>query len=298
MRPVGDIIDARAPKVMMIGLDAASIDSSSPRCRRCRTCAALSGRGRRNRRIAEWLSARAHNVYHRRRARHGAERFTGTLHAAIMDRVNRRFSGSPGENSGPRQRSLMRTLREKVPPRVQHAVAHLVPAAARDFVVDRAITAGHDWRRTPAFATLASVSGYLQFNLRGRERLGTLDEAGEAFSRYVSWLREAFQSFTIADSREPLVKEITWTRDVFPGARQAMLPDAVVSWTGVPTASAIASSILGTIAADLPTGRSGNHHPEGFTIVMERNGARGVATTPGDILDVKPTVFERLFAQA
>src|SRR5262245_7247706 len=156
-------------------------------------------------------------------------------------------------------------------------------------------------------ARLATDAGLC--DARERERLPSVQSArtgtprharrrrGGVF-RYVSWLREAFQSFTIADSREPLVKEITWTRDVFPGARQAMLPDAVVSWTGVPTASAIASSILGTIAADLPTGRSGNHHPEGFTIVMERNGARGVATTPGDILDVKPTVFERLFAQA
>jgi hypothetical protein len=192
----------------------------------------------------------------------------------------------------------MRTLREKLPPRLQHLIGQMVPGAVRDFVVDRAITAGHDWHRTPAFATLASVSGYLQFNLRGRERLGTLDEGNEVFSRYVHWLREAFQSFRIVESGEPLVKSITWTRDAFPGPRQASLPDAVVSWTGVPTTSAIASSILGTIAADLPTGRSGNHHPDGFTIVLERNGARGLVDTPGDILNLKPMVFERLFAQA
>ena len=43
---------------------------------------------------------------------------------------------------------------------------------------------------------------------------------------------------------------------------------------------------------------AGYHHPEGFTIVIEPNGACGVATTPGDILDLKPMVFERLFAQA
>jgi hypothetical protein len=28
---------------------------------------------------------------------------------------------------------------------------------------------------------------------------------------------------------------------------------------------------------------------------VERNGERGVAATPGDILDVKPMVFRRLF---
>ncbi len=218
----------------------------------------------------------------------------------IMDRVNQRFPGRADDvpaNGGPSQRSVMRLLRENLPPRLQHTVAHMVPGAVRDFVVDRAITSGHDWKRTPAFATLASVSGYLQFNLRGREKLGTLDEGSDRFSRYVQWLREAFGSFRIVKTGEPLVKQMTFSRDAFPGARQGNLPDIVVSWTGVPTVSAIDSPLLGPIAADLPTGRSGNHHPEGFSIVLEPNGERGIAAS-GDILDVKPLVFQRLFAQA
>ncbi len=218
----------------------------------------------------------------------------------IMDRVNQRFPGKGDEmpaDGGPSQRSVMRLLREKLPARLQHTVAHMVPSAVRDFVVDRAITSGHDWKRTPAFATLASVSGYLQFNLRGREKLGTLDEGSDTFSQYVQWLRDAFQSFRIVATGEPLVKQMTFSREAFPGARLGSLPDIVVSWTGVPTASAIDSPILGPIAAGLPTGRSGNHHPDGFAIVVEQGGERGIAPTSGDILDMKPLVFQRLFGQ-
>jgi hypothetical protein len=234
-------------------------------------------------------------------AAHGMGQNTSQEHFTrlIMDRVNLRFSGAPdaGSSTGAvRQRSVMRLLREKLPARLQHAVGQLVPGAVRDFVVDRAITAGHDWARTPAFATLASVSGYVQFNLRGREAKGMLDDKSETFGRYVRWLREAFQSFRIADNGEPLVKSLTFTRDAFPGARQANLPDVIVSWTGVPTVSKIHSPDLGTIDAELPTGRSGNHHPEGFSIVVEPQGARGIVDKAGDILDVKPMVFSRLFA--
>jgi hypothetical protein len=89
---------------------------------------------------------------------------------------------------------------------------------------------------------------------------------------------------------------IDFTRDAFPGARQSNLPDVIVSWTGVPTVSKIHSPDLGTIDAELPTGRSGNHHPEGFPLVVEPQGARGIVDKAGDILDVKPMVFERLFA--
>ena len=38
----------------------------------------------------------------------------------------------------------MRVLRTTLPPRLQHAIGQMVPAAVRDFVVDRAITLSRD----------------------------------------------------------------------------------------------------------------------------------------------------------
>ncbi|MGZ5720610.1 MAG: alkaline phosphatase family protein [Burkholderiales bacterium] len=214
----------------------------------------------------------------------------------IMDRVNERFhpAGSASiSQPGPRQRSLMRVLREKLPARVQHAVAQAMPVAVRNFVVDQAITGGHDWSRTPALAVLASVTGYIRFNVRGRETHGILQPGSETFTRYVRWMRECFESFRIVETGEPLVQDVVLTADAFPGDRQSYLPDAVISWNGCPPASRIHSNILGTIEGELRTGRSGNHHPDGFAIVVEHGGERGVAQ-PGDILDLKPMVFQRL----
>jgi predicted AlkP superfamily phosphohydrolase/phosphomutase len=232
-------------------------------------------------------------------AAHGMGRNASQEHFTrpIMDRINGRFSrivGDAAADGGPRQRSLMRVLRERVPARIQHAIGALVPLEVRDFVVDHAITSGHDWTRTPALAILGSTVGYVQFNLRGRERFGLLDPDDHTFQRYSKWMHECFESFRIGDTDEPLVRELTPTRDAFPGPRQSFLPDVVVSGTGGPTVSRIRSPLLGTIQAELSTGRPGNHHPDGFWIVVEPDGQRGVSPTPGDILDVKPFVFRRL----
>jgi predicted AlkP superfamily phosphohydrolase/phosphomutase len=217
----------------------------------------------------------------------------------IMDRVNRHFPGTNGDaarNGGPRQRSTMRFLREKLPAPLLHAMGRMAPAAVRNYVVDRAISAGHDWSHTPALAVLASVTGYVRFNLRGRESRGMLDPTSAAFDRYVQWVHESFKGYRTIDTGVPLVDAVIPTREAFPGPRQEYLPDLIVSWTPmVEACSGIHSARLGAIDAERPTGRAGNHHPDGFTIVVERNGERGVAATPGDILDVKPMVFRRLF---
>ncbi|MEP6658096.1 MAG: alkaline phosphatase family protein, partial [Betaproteobacteria bacterium] len=216
----------------------------------------------------------------------------------IMDRVNERFRNSGrsanAPHRGPRQRSLMRLLREQLPAGVQHAVGQAVPDFVQEIVVDRAITAGHDWVHTPALAVLASVTGYIRFNIRGRETRGTLEPGSETFTRYMRWMRECFQSFRTVETGQPLVKDIALTADSFPGPRQSYLPDAVISWTGGSPASRIHSDLLGTIEAEAGTGRTGNHHPDGFSIVVERGGERGKAAMPGDVLDLKPMVFQRL----
>lgn len=115
----------------------------------------------------------------------------------MMDRVNERFrnpaNSATRPQPAPQQRGLMRFLREKLPARVQHAVGHAVPARVRDFVVDRAITAGHDWLHTPALAVLASVTGYVRFNVRGRETRGILEPGSDTFARYLDWMRECFR---------------------------------------------------------------------------------------------------------
>lgn len=94
-------------------------------------------------------------------ALHGMGSNTSQEHfvPAVMDRANELFAATDNERAGspragrepgvprlsrrsPRQRSLMRRLRETVPPTLQNAIARAVPVRVRDAVVDRQITGG------------------------------------------------------------------------------------------------------------------------------------------------------------
>ena len=212
----------------------------------------------------------------------------------IMDRVNRSFRGDQSvtdARTAQGQRSVMRMLREKVPARLQNAIAQAVPVAVRDLVVNRATTAGYDWASTPGLALLADLNGYLRFNLRGREKLGALDAESDNLSRYVDGLKECFHGFQIASSREPLVKDLLFTSRDFTGKRSDHLPDVVVTWSGAAPTDRISSSDTGDIVAELATGRSGNHRADGFCIVIDGDPSQTTTALPEHILDLAPMVL-------
>jgi predicted AlkP superfamily phosphohydrolase/phosphomutase len=188
----------------------------------------------------------------------------------VMDLVNARFARPAIGGNGaapPRPHSLIRRLREGVPAGIQNRIARAVPVGVRDAVVNRSIVAGHDWSGTPGFDLLADMNGYLRLNVRGREREGSLERDGETLPRYVDWVRQCFESFTIAGTGEPLVEAVRLAGKVFPGARVDRLPDLIVTWAGHQPVSRIESRLLGTIEAAHATGRSGNHRRDGFCVV-------------------------------
>jgi predicted AlkP superfamily phosphohydrolase/phosphomutase len=200
-------------------------------------------------------------------------RTAGAAHAASND--NDHHDGNDNDNDNALQappaahgqRSLMRTLREKLPPGLQNAIARAVPVSVRDFVVSRSVTGGHDWRSTPGLALLADLHGYFRFNLRGREAAGSLDPGGEALRRYRDTVERGFAELTVPATGAPLVKDLMWTADGFPGARQKYLPDLIISWNVASQAEEAHSEHLGTIRSRAATGRSGNHRPHGFCAV-------------------------------
>lgn len=191
----------------------------------------------------------------------------------------------------------MRLLRQNVPPGIQNAIALAVPVRVRDAVVNRQITGGRAWELTPGLALLADLNGYLRFNVRGREAQGVLDPGGEAFRRYVDWIRGSFMELRIAGTGERLVKDVLLSRDRFPGKRSHHLPDAIVTWAGAPPASAVRSDALGQLTAKLATGRGGNHRTEGFCIRVEPGATRGGEEPAGHILGLAPLVLTRLLGE-
>jgi len=189
--------------------------------------------------------------------------------APVMEQINKAFFQEKAENGSkpPKQRSLMRWLRNTVPAPAQHAIAQVVPVEIRDWVVSRATSGGYDWPHTPAFALLADYNGYLRFNIAGREKLGCLTGNTVFFDRYVEFVKNCFLELQRQDMDLPLVKEVIAVQDVFPGMRSRLLPDLVVTWTNSEPAARIHSTRLQDLTAQLETGRSGNHRHEGFVVI-------------------------------
>jgi hypothetical protein len=216
----------------------------------------------------------------------------------IMDRINHppAHPTSRETRTAGTRRGFVRMLRETLPAPLQNAVARAVPVRVRDRVVDGAVTGGHDWRTTQGLALLADLNGYLRLNLRGRERDGILDPAGDACLRYRERLHAAFTALRAAPSGAPLVDAVRVASDEFPGARSHHLPDLIVTWTGVPPAAAATSDGLGTVSGTIATGRTGNHRPDGFCVVLEPEGATTASPAPAHIADLAPLVLRALRA--
>ncbi len=217
----------------------------------------------------------------------------------LMDRVNAKFSQlEPGlypSGRSPRQLSVMRLLRENVPPWVQSRIANLVPQHVRDAVVDRSFTSGRDWSHTPGLALRADNNGYLRFNLAGRERLGMLEPGSAIFARYSDLVRESFTSLRTPDGR-PMVRDVCVSSEHFPGRRAPRLPDLIVTWTGLEPASRV-DSVLGPIVAELDTGRGGNHRSDGFQIVLKPGVEQAGEDRPLAIGELAPMIL-RSFSES
>ena len=109
----------------------------------------------------------------------------------VMDRVNELHHAETSPSApAPRQRSVMRFLRNVVPAPIQHAIGQAVPVGVRDFVVQRATASGHDWSRTPGLALLADRAGYIRLNRQGREAEGLLTSGSIEEKRYTATDRD------------------------------------------------------------------------------------------------------------
>ncbi len=191
----------------------------------------------------------------------------------VMERINATFmNGTP--NSGATTKGIggaIRLLREKVPARLQHAIAQALPIEVRDWVVARDVTGGIEWDRTPGFALLCDLQGFLRLNLAGREAKGMLEEDSDLHKKYERFVEESFRGLKVADSNLPLVKEIVRPADLFPGKRSKYLPDMIITWNELKPATHIYSDQLGTFRAELGSGRRGNHRSDGFAVLLGEN---------------------------
>jgi predicted AlkP superfamily phosphohydrolase/phosphomutase len=198
---------------------------------------------------------------------HGMEtnRSQGHFVRPLMDRINAAFEeGTAARGGTARRGGLVRMLRVAVPGPLQHAVARAAPIQLLDWVSNREITGGMDWRKTPGFALRPDLHGYLRLNLVGREQAGVLEPGSERHRNYVDRVCRAFLSLKTEESKQPIVRDVLSMRDVFPGARSGLLPDLVVRWEKLRQATRVRSDSYGAFSAEPDTGRCGEHRSRGF----------------------------------
>ncbi|MET0153656.1 MAG: alkaline phosphatase family protein [Candidatus Binatia bacterium] len=194
-----------------------------------------------------------------------------------MDRINatyRREDLARDDLPAPK-RGLMRALRESIPAPVQHAIARSVPVQVRDWVVAREVTGGLDWRRTPGIALRSDLFSFVRLNLRGRERDGVLEAGSEEHRRYVDHVTQSFLALRTSDTNAPIVRDVVPAHERFTGARRDLLPDLILRWTDEYPVTTVHSAALGTIQAAPDSGRTGEHRPDGFAVVLGAGAAKG-----------------------
>lgn len=202
---------------------------------------------------------------------HGMERNRSQGHFVrpVMDRVNAAFeNGGAAEEGGARRDGLVPLLRSVVPGSIQHAIGRVAPIGLLDWVSNRDVTSGMDWRRAPGFALRPDLHGYLRFNLVGREAAGTLEPGSDRQRNYRDVVRRAFLSLTTEGSGQSIVRDVLSIGDVFPGARSHLLPDLVVRWEDLPQATRVRSETLGVFSARPDNGRCGEHRSRGWAVLL------------------------------
>jgi predicted AlkP superfamily phosphohydrolase/phosphomutase len=210
---------------------------------------------------------------------------TSQLHFVpeVLDRINAGFRPVPDGLPARPQRSLMRVLRDRLPAKLQEAIARHVPESVRDWVTSRAFGGGIDWERAPGLLLPSGGEVLLRCNLVGRERLGALIEESEAQRRYVERVRDTLLELRVADTGAPLVRQVVFPTWDFDGPRHHVLPDVAAVWNALAPATEIYSPSLGPFRASLATGRSGNHHAAAFAVVAGRRPEPGQAPELRDL---------------
>jgi hypothetical protein len=195
-----------------------------------------------------------------------------------MDRINATFGGNSlvADDQAAPQRGLIRGLRESIPASLQHAVARSVPVQVRDWVVSREVTGGLDWPRVPGFALRSDLYSFVRLNVKGRERLGMLEPDGDIYRRYVEHVRKSFFSLRTVGTDKPIIGDIVPAPEIFPGPRRHLLPDFILRWTDEYPAGEARSPELGLIRAAPDSGRTGEHRPDGFALLLGRGVNEGL----------------------
>ncbi len=224
-----------------------------------------------------------------------------TSRAELLPEMLRRIlEGTSGATESGNGGGLLKWLRKRIPLRWRTWIKSCLPLALQDRLTLFWRSGKKDWSRTPAFCLFSDLSGYIRINLRGREEAGIV-EPGEEYDRLCSEIAAGLATFVDGDSGEPVVRAITEIAELYQSGRMLNhLPDLIVRWSARAAAEhrCIASPRYGSIPWPTPglepSGRSGEHSPDGFIIACGDRFRPGGTIEGANILDLAPTVYSLL----
>lgn len=231
---------------------------------------------------------------------HGMGPNTSRADLLLPRMLERILSKEADSRKEPERDGYLQRLRKLVPLGLRHRVRRRLPSRLQDRLTAFWRMGGIDWNVTPAATLIADLQGYIRINLRGREVNGIV-EPGEEYDGLCAGIIEGLYTFVDADTGEPVVEDVIRSDRLFmQGVRLNNLPDLIVRWATSPAANhrAIVSPRYGSIPWPMPgrnpDGRSGNHNPKGFLIVVGNRIKPGSQIRNAHILDLAPTVYALL----
>jgi predicted AlkP superfamily phosphohydrolase/phosphomutase len=155
-------------------------------------------------------------------------------------------------------RSLLSTLKSRVPAPLRNIYRRSVPLAKRSQWGRSAVLAPYDWSRTRAFALPIEHEGHIRVNLIGREAQGIVPP--EEYDATCEAIEAALHELRTADGRPVARLVIRPPR----GTHPAGLPDLVVHWE--PAAFESPVMVDGRATECIRREQTGQHSLDGFCL--------------------------------
>jgi predicted AlkP superfamily phosphohydrolase/phosphomutase len=194
--------------------------------------------------------------------------------------------------------SSMWQFRARVPSGWRAAMARFIPGAIVRKIVATLYLRGVDWSRTQAVVLPGDHYGYIRLNVRGREKHGIVNPADA--DALLDRIAAGLLTFTDADGG-PAIASVERTKARIPGARVEDLPDLIVRWSDRPSGriAGVKSPHFGSIVREgVGTGRSGNHVPGTWTLVVPGSAGTREGRRHPQLVDMAATACERLGVDA
>ncbi len=167
-------------------------------------------------------------------------------------------------NTQEKRGGMLQTLRELVPTRVRNSFKHLVPLPIRAFIyrsrIERFMYKEH-WPTMKAFALHSASTGYIRFNLQGREPQGIIPP--EQYDQLCDELTAHLMELVEPRTGKPAVTKVHKRRDAHKGPlAEEVMPDLFVEWADL-SIEAVHSPRFGDIGP-VRMERTGTHRPRGI----------------------------------